>query len=67
MLTIKELQYLLSENFDSDTICEILDINSKDLVTRFYDKIEERQEELIKDFEKEEEWEDIHEQFNDDD
>ena len=57
----------MSENFDSDTICEILDINSKDLVTRFYDKIEENQEELIKDFEKEEEWEDVHEQFNDDD
>lgn len=67
MLTIKELQYLLSENFDADTICEILDINSKDLVTRFYDKIEEQQEELIKDFEKEEEWTDIHEDFKDDD
>ena len=64
MLTVKELQYLLAENFDQETICEILDIDPHDLVSRFADKIEENQEELIKDFEKEEEWADIHEDFN---
>lgn len=66
MLTVKELQYLLAENFDQETICEILDVSPHDLVSRFADKIEENQEELIKDFEKEEEWLDIHEDFNED-
>lgn len=58
MLTIPELARLLALNCDPDELLQILDISAEEICDRFQDKIEEQYEELIQDFEEQEEGED---------
>ena len=46
-LPLTELQELLVERYDEISILEILDITSEELIDRFIDKIEDKQEELV--------------------
>ena len=46
-LPLIELQELLVERYDEISILEILDITSEELIDRFIDKIEDKQEELV--------------------
>lgn len=45
MNTLRDLSRRLKK-YDEETVIELLDINSEDLVDRFEDKIEERFEEI---------------------
>jgi hypothetical protein len=55
-LLLSELKARLAQEFDPDTILEILKITSEELVEAFSDRIEEQYEELIGEVD-EEEWE----------
>lgn len=55
-LTLEEIKERL-KHLDETSILEILEISSEDLVERFSDKIEDREDYFITDLE-EEEWED---------
>jgi hypothetical protein len=50
-LTLCELKNKLAETYDETTILEILEINSYDLVEMFLDRIENRYDKLVTDFE----------------
>lgn len=50
MLTVRDLVKLLSLNCDPDELVQILDISSEDLCERFVDRIEDKYDELIEDF-----------------
>lgn len=54
MLTFPELSEKLKK-IDEISLLEILEISSEDIVDRFGDRIEEKQEELNEDFEEESE------------
>lgn len=43
MLTLRELGRMLAQ-YDVEQVCEILDIDSEDLIQRFLDVLEERQD-----------------------
>ena len=43
MLTLRELGRLLAQ-YDVEQVCELLDIDSEDLIQRFLDVLEERQD-----------------------
>ena len=49
MITIEELAEQL-ETFSEVDLLEILDIDSKELITRFMDKIEDKYEDLVSEF-----------------
>lgn len=51
MLTLNDLRERIANNCDEISILEILNINSFDLVERFGDRIEERYDALVEDFE----------------
>lgn len=51
MLTLSELKEVIAERTDEITILELLDINAEDLVEVFSDRIEERYEQLLKEYE----------------
>lgn len=51
LLTLCELKNKLAETYDETTILEILEINSYDLVEMFLDRIENRYDKLVTDFE----------------
>jgi hypothetical protein len=53
-LTLTDLQEKLKQ-IDEISLMEILEISSEDLVQRFLDKIEERYDSLIEEFEEEDE------------
>ena len=50
-MTLEELKERLAERVDEITLMEILNINSEDLVTAFSDRIEEKFEDLNKEYE----------------
>lgn len=54
-LLLHELKMRLAQEFDPDTILEILNITSEELVEAFSDKIEENYDKLIGEVD-EEEW-----------
>jgi hypothetical protein len=56
MLTLTDIYDKLL-NIDEVTLLEILDISTEDIIERFKDKIEDNYDELRKDFEEEEEYE----------
>lgn len=43
MLTLRELGRMLAQ-YDVEQVCELLDIDSEDLIQRFLDVLEERQD-----------------------
>lgn len=49
MITIEELAEQL-ETFSEVDLLEILDIDSKELIARFMDKIEDKYEDLVSEF-----------------
>jgi len=49
LITIEELAEQL-ETFSEVDLLEILDIDSKELITRFMDKIEDKYEDLVSEF-----------------
>lgn len=49
MITIEELAEQL-ETFSEVDLLEILDIDSKELIARFIDKIEDKYEDLVSEF-----------------
>lgn len=57
-LTINELSEKLATVYDEVSLLELLDINSFDIVNAFQDRIENRYEELCKEFDEEETTED---------
>lgn len=54
-LTLNELKEKLAENYDEVMLLELLEINSKDLVDKFLDRIENRFDKLEEEFLDEEE------------
>lgn len=50
MLTLEELKQVIAERTDEVTILELLNINAEDLVEAFADRIEERYEQLLKEY-----------------
>lgn len=54
-LTIKELGEKLAAVYDEVSLLEILGINAHDIVARFPDLIEQKYDELIAEFEEEDE------------
>lgn len=50
-LTLCELKEKLAENYDETLLLELLEINSSDIVERFLDRIENRYDLLVGDFE----------------
>ncbi len=53
MWTILELKEKLAEQYDEISILELLEINSFDLVEAFSDKIEDKYDKLVSEFEEE--------------
>ena len=51
MLTLEELKEKIAEQTDEVTILELLNINAEDLVEAFEYRIEERYEQLLKEYE----------------
>ena len=51
MLTIEELKDRISSSLDEVTILEVLDIKAQDLVEAFHDKIVDRYDTLVQEFE----------------
>lgn len=50
-VTAHDLYNYLRDNLDEITLCEVLEISSEDLVDRFQDRIDDKYEELLKEFE----------------
>lgn len=50
MLTLTELKEKIAEQYDEITILELLEINSFDLVEAFSDKLEEKYDKIIQEF-----------------
>lgn len=50
MLTFEELKERIAENTDEVMILELLNINSFDLVEAFSDRVEEKYEKLIEEY-----------------
>lgn len=50
-LTIEELKEKLACRLDEETLLDILEINTFDIVDRFEDKIELKLDQLLKEFE----------------
>jgi hypothetical protein len=55
VLTISELKERMLQEYDEVTLLEILDVSAKDIVEAFHDKIEDRFDQLLQEFEGEEE------------
>jgi hypothetical protein len=53
MLTLTELKEKLAKELDEITLLEVLDIRGNDLVEAFEDRIEERFDQLIAEFDPE--------------
>jgi hypothetical protein len=53
MITLRELQDKLLETYDPDVLVEKLALTSEDIVEQFVDKIEERYESLVEEFQEE--------------
>jgi ribosome assembly protein YihI (activator of Der GTPase) len=54
-LTLEELCQALKQRVDEISLLEVLSISAEDLVERFKDRIEERYDQLSRDFDDEEE------------
>lgn len=54
MLTLRELGRMLAQ-YDVEQVCELLDIDSEDLIQRFLDVLEERQDFVRKELDADEE------------
>jgi hypothetical protein len=54
MLTLEELAARVAERVDEITILELLDINAEELVARFMDKLEGQYDNLIEEYDDEE-------------
>jgi hypothetical protein len=54
MLTLEELAARIAERVDEITILELLDINAEELVSRFMDKLEGQYDNLIEEYDDEE-------------
>lgn len=52
-LTLQEIKEKLAEQYDEVMLLEILEINSYDIVNAFFDRIEEKYDELNEDLEEE--------------
>lgn len=50
-LTLCELKSKLAETYDETTLLELLEINSKDIVEMFLDRVENRYDKLVVEFE----------------
>ena len=50
-LTLCELKNKLAETYDETTLLELLEINSKDIVEMFLDRVENRYDKLVVEFE----------------
>ncbi len=55
MLTFKELKERMSERLNPDDLIEILEISSEELVEAFQDKIQERLDHFLGEFDEESE------------
>ncbi len=51
--TLQEIKEKLAEQYDEVMLLEILEINSYDIVNAFFDRIEEKYDELNEDLEEE--------------
>lgn len=49
-ITNHDLYQYIKHNFDEESICDLLNITSEDLVNRFQDFIDEKHEELAEEF-----------------
>lgn len=58
MVTLEELKQRLAAKFDEVTLLEILDIRAEEIVYAFSDRIEERQAQLVKHLDGDEEFTD---------
>ena len=56
MVTLDELKQRLAAKYDPNDLLELLKLDSTDLVDRFGDLIEERQDELRKELEEDDEF-----------
>jgi len=54
-VTLTELKQKLANYYDEISLLELLNITSEELVERFYDKIEDRYDELVEEFPDDEE------------
>jgi len=54
-VTLTELKQKLANYYDEISLLEFLNITSEELVERFYDKIEDRYDELVEEFPDDEE------------
>jgi hypothetical protein len=54
MLTLEELAARVAERVDEITLLELLDINAEELVARFMDKLEGQYDNLIEEYDDEE-------------
>lgn len=54
MLTLEELAARLAERVDEVSLLELLDINAEELVARFMDKLEVQYDNLIEEYDDEE-------------
>jgi len=52
-LTVEELKTLLKQQVDEISLLEVLEISAEDIVDRFEDKIEERYDRLVREFDSE--------------
>lgn len=53
MLTLEELKQRICERVDEITFLEIFNLSTEELVEMFHDKIEEKYEELLKEYDDE--------------
>lgn len=50
-LTLCEIKNKLAETYDETTLLELLEINSKDIVEMFLDRVDNRYDKLVVEFE----------------